>query len=257
MRSIVLSLAAMTASVCVGGSTSTPTGFTDDFDAALKASAASSRPVVAVFSGSDWCCWCTRLEEEVFAKEAFLKDATNRYELVFVDSPRDKTRLSEKAKKRNPELVKKYAIRGYPTVLVLDAQGGVLGKTGYQRGGGEKYLRHLEKLVANGPLVMKHLKPYRDEFVRLTGAFEAESKKLLKDVPRSDKAAVAAAKEKLRVLAPDYRKQAKAIRKRFRAETIPEQITEEKEGLLEEMKSFIRAMRLLAEEKPGDSDEDA
>jgi len=235
----------------------TPAGFTDDFDAALKASAASSRPVVAVFSGSDWCGWCKKLEKEVFAQDEFLKDATNRYTLVYVDSPQNESLLSRMAAKRNPELVKKYAIEGFPTVLVLDAQGAVLGKTGYRRGGGAAYLKHLDGIVANGPLVAKHLKPYRDEFEKLTSAFQAEAEKLFKDVSRTDKAAIDAAKEKLKVLAPEYRKKAKAIRKRFRAETIPEQITEEKEGLLEEMKSFIRAMRLLAEEKPGDSDEDA
>jgi len=90
----------------------------------------------AVFSGSDWCGWCKKLEKEVFAQGDFLKGATNRYTLVYVDSPQKKSLLSATAAKRNPELVKKYAIEGFPTVLVLDAQGAVLGKTGYRRGGG-------------------------------------------------------------------------------------------------------------------------
>jgi len=195
MKTCYLSLVASVACASSLAATSTPTGFTDDFDAALKTSAASSRPVVAVFSGSDWCGWCKKLEKEVFAQGDFLKDATNRYTLVYIDSPQNESLLSRAAAKRNPELVKKYAIQGFPTVLVLDAQGAVLGKTGYRRGGGAAYLKHLDGIVAHGPLVAKHLKPYRDEFEKLTSAFQAEAEKLFKDVSRTDKAAIDAAND--------------------------------------------------------------
>ncbi len=243
-------VATILAGVCFGaGGTSTPTGFTDDFDAALKASATSSRPVVVVFSGSDWCGWCKKLEKEVFAQKDFLKDATNRYTLVYVDSPQNESLLSATAAKRNPELVKKYAIQGFPTVFVLDAKGCVLGKTGYRRGGGAAYLKHLDGIVANGPLVAKHLKPHRDAFETLTAEFQREAEKLFKEDEDQGKASKAAAKEKVKALASEYRKKAKAIRKRFRAETIPDQIKAEKDELLSDMKSFIRGMRLLAEEK--------
>jgi len=137
----------------VSAKTSTPAGWTDDYEAALKRAAAEKKLIVADFSGSDWCGWCMRLDKEVFDTETFRKDATNRYVLLMIDTPRDKSMLSEKAKKQNPELLKKYAIRGFPTVLMLDKDGKVVHKTGYQRGGPAPYLETLkfaEKKAAQG-----------------------------------------------------------------------------------------------------------
>ncbi len=103
--------------------TSTPKGFTDDFDAALLASKKSGKPLYAVFSGSDWCYWCKVLEQNCLSKPEFVEAASKKFELVFIDSPRDKSRLSEKARARNPALMQKYRIRGFPTVLFINADG--------------------------------------------------------------------------------------------------------------------------------------
>ena len=78
---------------------------------------------MAVFSGSDWCTWCKKLEKEVLSTEAFRKGATNTYELVYIDNPNDKDVLSEHGKKNNRRLTNEYRVRGFPTVLVLDGEG--------------------------------------------------------------------------------------------------------------------------------------
>ena len=96
------------------------------------------------FSGSDWCGWCKKLDTEVFAQPEFLKGVKKDFVLVMVDSPKDKALLSEKATKQNPELVKKYGISGYPTVLIMDAAGEVLEKTGYRDGGAKAYVKYLK-----------------------------------------------------------------------------------------------------------------
>lgn len=75
-------------------STSTPKRFTDDYDQALAQAKAEQKLIVADFSGSDWCFWCQRLDEEVFAQESFIAEATNRYVLLMVDRPRDKSRFN-------------------------------------------------------------------------------------------------------------------------------------------------------------------
>ena len=123
MKKTVLSLVASAIALCAGAATSTPEGFTDNLDAAIAASKASGKTVYAVFSGSDWCYWCKVLEEGYLSKKDFVKEATKKLELVFIDSPRDKSRLSEKAQKNNPALVKKYAIRGFPTAMFIAADG--------------------------------------------------------------------------------------------------------------------------------------
>lgn len=123
--------------------TSTPAGWTDDYEKALKQAAKEKKFLLVDFSGSDWCGWCKRLDREVFSTEAFLAGATNRFVLVMVDMPNDQTLLSKKAKEQNPRLIKKFGIRGFPTVLVLDKKEKVLFKTGYRPNGPEAYLKEL------------------------------------------------------------------------------------------------------------------
>ena len=155
---------------------STPKGFIDDFDAAMTNAAKSGRVVVAVFSGSDWCIWCQRLEKEILSDEAFIKDATNRYELVFLDFPQDKTLVRESLAKRNQELAEYYHIQGYPTVILLDSKGEVLHTTGYRKGGGAKYVKYLDKEIKRAPLVKKYMKPLSDEWMAIMKDLEKDLK---------------------------------------------------------------------------------
>ena len=134
---------------------STPNGFTDNYDEALAEAGKSGKLVYACFSGSDWCGWCKRLDKEVFSKEKFLKGVKDDFVLLYVDSPSDKELLSERAKEANPKLVEKYGIQGFPTALILDAEGKIVAKTGYRRGGPAKYVKHLKALKKNGPEIMK------------------------------------------------------------------------------------------------------
>ena len=126
--------------------TSTPAGWTDDFEAAKKQAAAEKKLLLVDFSGSDWCGWCKKLDKEVFAKPEFLEGAKKDFVLVMVDSPSDKKLLSEKAAEQNPKLVEKYDVHGFPTVLIMDADGTVLDETGYRDGGPKKYLEHLAEI---------------------------------------------------------------------------------------------------------------
>lgn len=124
-----------------------PPGFTDDLDAALREASSSGRSVLVDFTGSDWCGWCQRLDAEVFGRPEFLAGATNRFVLVQIDSPRDKSLIPERAREMNPLLVKKYNIHLYPSVLILDPAGRVVEKTSYRPGGPAAYLRHLDELL--------------------------------------------------------------------------------------------------------------
>ena len=138
-------LFAIAAVICAGvaSATSTPAGWTDDFEAAKKQAAAEGKLLLVDFSGSDWCGWCKKLDREVFAKPEFLKGVKKDFVLVMIDSPNDKSLLSAKAAKQNPELQRQYKISGYPTVLILDAEGEVLEQTGYREGGPKKYVKYL------------------------------------------------------------------------------------------------------------------
>ena len=118
----------------------------------VKQAKAEGKLVYACFSGSDWCAWCQKLEREVLSHDAFLAGVTNDFVLVFVDSPSDKSVLSDHAKAANPALVKKYEIKGYPTALVLDGDGKKVGETGYRKGGPAAYAQHLMSLPSDSAM---------------------------------------------------------------------------------------------------------
>lgn len=125
----------------------TAEGWLTDFEAAKKKAAAENRQILVDFSGSDWCGWCIKLDEEVFQKDEWKSYATNNLVQVLVDFPRDKSGQSEALKKQNDALGKKYKVRGFPSVLLLDAEGKELARTGYQRGGPFNYIEHVKELL--------------------------------------------------------------------------------------------------------------
>lgn len=117
-----------------------------DYAAAVEKAKKENKTVLLNFTGSDWCGWCMKLSREVFSQEAFIDYANENLILVTLDFPRRK-QLSEAEKAQNQKLAAKHAIRGYPTILLLDANEEVLLTTGYQRGGAEAYVAHLKAAI--------------------------------------------------------------------------------------------------------------
>ena len=119
-----------------------------DFEAAKKQAEEKKLPILADFSGSDWCGWCNLLDSEVFSKKAFLEHASTNYILFVADFPMHKV-LPEETAKQNTTLAEKYDIKGFPTVLILDKSGKELARTGYREGGEAAYIEHLKQLLEN------------------------------------------------------------------------------------------------------------
>jgi len=124
-------------------------GWSHDFAAAKKQAADEKKDLLMDFTGSDWCSWCIKLNDEVFKHDEFKTGVKDKFVLVELDYPRDKSKLSEETQKQNEELQGKYSIQGFPTILLCDAEGKRFGTTGYQPGGPEKYVAHLNELRAN------------------------------------------------------------------------------------------------------------
>lgn len=117
--------------------------------AEAKAEAAKRKvPILADFSGSDWCGWCIKLDKEVFSTEVFRKYAAENLVLLLVDFPRSKPQ-TEEIKKQNNDLAQMFKVEGFPTILLLDAEGKLLEQTSYLPGGGDNYVKHLQKLLKN------------------------------------------------------------------------------------------------------------
>ena len=105
----------------------------------------AQKMVLMNFTGSDWCPWCIKLKNEVFAQPAFAEYAQKSLVLVELDFPRKKAQ-PEELKKANRALMEKYGIEGFPTLVVLDSQGRKLGQLGYGPGGAKPFIARLEAL---------------------------------------------------------------------------------------------------------------
>ncbi len=134
MKLLACAIAALAAAASLA---ELPPGFTDDFAKAKERAGKEDRLILADFTGTGWCVWCKRLDDEVFRDPSFASAATNDFVLLTVDTP----------KGVRTDMVKKYSIFAFPTVLVMDADGGVLAQTGYKPGGAKKYLEHLKDTV--------------------------------------------------------------------------------------------------------------
>ena len=139
--SLALAFAASLTSVFAGGA-----GWLIDFEAAKKKAAAEKKDLLVDFTGSDWCGYCIKLSEEVFAHDAFKKGVADSFVLVEIDFPNDKTKLSDETQVQNEKLSKRYGIEGFPTIILMDAEGRPYGRTGYSPGGPEAYLEILNEL---------------------------------------------------------------------------------------------------------------
>ncbi len=100
----------------------TPEGWYDDYEAALQSAKASNKPLLLMFTGSDWCPWCVKLHDDVFSKKEFKDFSEKNIVLVYLDVPQSK-KLPEKVTRQNSGLVSKYRISGYPCSVVVSSDG--------------------------------------------------------------------------------------------------------------------------------------
>lgn len=129
-------------------------GWLVDLDEAYAVSAKSGKPILANFTGSDWCGWCKKLDVDVFSKPEFQEWAKKNVVLLELDFPR-RFQIPEKNRSQNAGMQQALGISGYPTVWVLnltkDAASGKyqvngLGKTGYTPTAGQ-FIASVDKFV--------------------------------------------------------------------------------------------------------------
>ena len=122
-------------------------GWMTDWDAAKAKAKAENKPILINLTGSDWCTWCIKIEKDVFSKKEFQEFAAKNLVLMEADFPR-KTKQPADLKKQNAALKKDYLNGGYPTVLLLDAEGKKLsGDLGELEGGLDGYIKTITELI--------------------------------------------------------------------------------------------------------------
>lgn len=105
------------------------------FEKSIEVAKKENRNIVLVFSGSDWCVPCIKLENEILDSEAFKTYAKDNFVLLKADFPRKKkNQLPNAQQDQNNMLAEKYNKQGYfPLIVVLDYNGNILGVTGYKK----------------------------------------------------------------------------------------------------------------------------
>lgn len=117
-----------------------------DLGKAKDQARAEKKMVVIDFNGSDWCPPCKALRQTVFSSPQFVAYAKTNLVLVDIDFPMHKEQ-TEELKKANQALAEKFAVEGYPTVVVLSSDGNELKKqTGYSGQSAADFIAELERL---------------------------------------------------------------------------------------------------------------
>lgn len=127
-----------------------------DMNKAFDIAAKENKTLMLFFTGSDWCGWCIRLQNEVLKTTDFEEWAKDKLVLVELDFPR-KTPQDKNIQIQNHQMQQMFKVQGYPTVYFVNPEQtsegkrnlNTLGSTGYVRGGAEKWLEVANSIVKN------------------------------------------------------------------------------------------------------------
>ena|ERR1035438_306174 len=110
-------------------------------------STSHEQPTLLIFTGSDWCPNCRRLEKKILNDTTFINFTRNRLNLEFADFPQNK-KLDDKTIEKNKALAEKYHFQGiYPTILILDQKGKVLGQIRYKNQNPIEFIQELKEII--------------------------------------------------------------------------------------------------------------
>lgn len=93
-----------------------------------------NKNILLVFSGSDWCAPCIKLDNVVWKSSEFQAEADKNWVIYKADFPKKRVnQLSPELAESNNKLAEKYNKNGsFPLVVLLDKKGKVIGMTGFK-----------------------------------------------------------------------------------------------------------------------------
>ncbi len=120
-----------------------------NIDEAKKQSAATNKPILVSFSGSDWCAPCMRLARDLFETQAFYDLAKEHFILLKLDFPaKKKNKLSSSQAKHNETLAEMYNKKGsFPLVIIIDKNGAIIGTMQHPKKTTKEYILNLKGLI--------------------------------------------------------------------------------------------------------------
>lgn len=119
-----------------------------NFEEAKKEALDQNKKILLVFSGSDWCAPCIKLDNVVWKSEAFKSESEKNWVIYKADFPKKKAnQLTAELAESNNKLAEKYNKSGsFPLVILLDKTGKVIGMTGFKNVSASEYIQLIHSL---------------------------------------------------------------------------------------------------------------
>lgn len=113
------------------------------FEEAKNQAIAENKNILLVFSGSDWCASCIKLDKTVWQSAEFKKESESNWVVYKADFPKKKgNQLNPILTESNSKLAAQYNVAGnFPLVLLLDKSGTILGVEGYKNISASEYIQ--------------------------------------------------------------------------------------------------------------------
>ncbi len=116
---------------------------------AYKQSADLNKPIMLVFSGSDWCKPCIALKKNILETQEFAA-VSDRLIMMILDFPYKKVnQLSKAEKEHNEGLAEQFNPDGqFPRVVFIDADGRLVSELSYRKGmQSESFIEDLKRII--------------------------------------------------------------------------------------------------------------
>lgn len=119
-----------------------------NFEEAKQEASKENKNILLVFSGSDWCAPCIKLDNVVWKSEAFKAEAEKYWVIYKADFPKKKAnQLTPEMTQNNKNLAEKYNKNGsFPLVILLDKTGKLIGMTGFKNISAADYIQLIHSL---------------------------------------------------------------------------------------------------------------
>lgn len=140
----------------------------DNADRAFSIAKELQRPVLLIFSGTDWCQPCIRFKKTILSDSSFVQFASKNLVILEADFPQRK-KLDAKTVARNEQLAERYNPNGiFPYILLLKPDLSVLKVVAYDN----QTSRNFVQEISSGLSAVNMLKEYTLKTKLMGSAFE-------------------------------------------------------------------------------------
>jgi len=116
------------------------------YDDALAAAVAQERPLLLIFTGSDWSKQSITFEREILSHPVYQKWAASNVVSTTIDLPR--VGITDEERRERRALAAKFAVEAYPMAVFVDKDGNRLGALTHDPDGPNSWVQRANALLA-------------------------------------------------------------------------------------------------------------